>query len=58
MSELSPEKLLVDEYRDWCYDNDLPHISAEELINTDTISVDQGKWLTNFINRWDSLFEY
>ena len=52
---------LIDEYRAWCAENGLPFIDANKnlrsLIATDcqsTTQIEQGKWLTDFLQRWDA----
>lgn len=41
---------LIDTYKQYCKDNDLPDISADEQTDLDQ---DQQQWIDNFIRVWD-----
>jgi len=49
------ESQLVSEYVDWCANNKLPYISADELIlRDDLLNQEQINWLENFLDRWEA----
>jgi hypothetical protein len=43
---------LIDEYATWTRVNDLPPMSADELLYEE-ISDEQRRWLSDFIRRWN-----
>lgn len=47
---------LADEYLDWCIENNMPQMSADELLVEETVAKteEQKQYLANFIRRWDS----
>ena len=42
------------EYREWLYENNLPKMSAENLLQEDGISNKQRAYLKTFLVRWVS----
>ena len=48
---------LSQQYLDWCVENGLPQMSADELLVEETVpkTPEQRKYLVSFIERWDSV---
>ena len=44
---------LTAEYQAYCDANELPHMSADELI-CETLTDAQRAWVSQFINRWEA----
>lgn len=46
---------LSQEYLDWCVENDMPQMSADELLVEETVpkTLEQRRYLGTFIERWD-----
>ena len=42
------------EYREWLYENNLPKMSAENLLHEEDLSNEQRAYLKSFIVRWVS----
>jgi hypothetical protein len=42
------------EYREWLYVNDLPKMSAENLLREEDLTDEQREYLKSFIVRWVS----
>lgn len=42
------------EYREWLYENSMPKMSAENLLNEKDLSNEQRAYLKSFIVRWVS----
>jgi hypothetical protein len=42
------------EYREWLYENNLPKMSAENLLHEENLSNEQRTYLKSFIVRWVS----
>jgi hypothetical protein len=47
---------LSNQLNTFCGENDLPHLSADELLHEE-ITLDQRKWLYKFIYRWNKACE-
>lgn len=50
----STEEELYEEYRQWCIDNSLEWISAEEQLNEQGLTGQQRLYLVRFIKRWNA----
>lgn len=46
---------LTNEYMAWLDHNNLPQMSADELVHEDGLSAEQRKWLGEFTRRWDDI---
>jgi len=48
---------LSQEYLDWCIENDMPQMSADELLVEETVpkTLEQRRYLGTFIERWESI---
>lgn len=51
--KIETEATLCAELQKWCTDQNLPQISAEELIHED-LTTDQRQYLAAFIIRWEA----
>ena len=53
---------LIDVYTDWCKSQNLPRLSADDLLySTDTqgkLTLNQKNWLETFIDVWDVINEH
>ena len=46
---------LIDEFRSFCAENQLPLMSADELLIVGGVSSEQEEFLRNFIARWEEV---
>jgi hypothetical protein len=49
------EAALCAEYAAWCAEQELPCLSADELIREDYTTAAQRTWLSDFIARWQAM---
>lgn len=48
--------ILSAEYQDWCDQQGLPVMSADELLR-EKITAAQREWVIDFIKRWDAMLQ-
>jgi hypothetical protein len=53
---METEAQLCAEFQQWCDNQKLPQMSADELLHED-ITSEQRKYLTAFIDRWEAMLE-
>ena len=46
---------LIDEFREFCAENQLPLMSADELLIVGGLEPEQVEFLQDFINRWEEV---
>lgn len=48
---------LIEKFQNWCAEQGLPGMSADELVWEEGIAQDQKTWLLNFIDEWEAAEE-
>lgn len=47
---------LCNEYDAWCIHQRLPHVDAYEQLSR-RVTEEQRRWLQDFCNRWDTIYD-
>lgn len=55
-NSFTTEEKLCEELKNFCEEEKLPHISADELLFED-ITNEQRRWLSDFVRRWEYYVE-